>query len=155
MVAESLYRWFSLTLHIYGTWHSPYFQFCDIINHSLVFVFNNLFVSPPFSKLYFCVLKWSFDWRVGVLQKCNFGFFPSYPGDVDKGFRFAILDGGMERWSLFDWKYIYVIQDTPVMGFVLVTNIFFCLDMNKKFCLTKEELWVKTWQPSSERTSFL
>ena len=125
MVAESLHR-FSLTLHIYGTWHSHYFQFCDIINNSLVFVFNNLFVSMPFSKPYFCVLKWSFDWRVTVLQKCNFGFFPRYPGDVGKGVRSAILDGRLERWSSFNGKYIYLLFKTlPVMGFVFVTNIFF------------------------------
>lgn len=144
MVAESLCGWFSLTLHFNGMFHSGYFQFCVITSNSLAFVFNNLFVSPPISKPYFCILWWSFDLRFTVLQKHNFGFFPSYTGDVGKGIGPAV---SVEAWSSSKWKNIPVIQDTPVMGFVFCHKYFFIwIWRKKKSYLTKEERWVKFWQ---------
>ena len=132
MVDESLYRWFSLILHIYGTCHSGYFKFYVIICNSLIFTFNNLFVSPLISKPYFYILRWSHDLTFPVLQKCNFGFFPSYPGDVGKVFRFAILDGGMERWSLFNWKYIYLLFKTLQWWVLYLSQIFFLFGYEQK-----------------------
>lgn len=138
-----------LTLHLAHETHLI-FSFVILLTTVLYLFFNNLFVSPPFSKLLPHVLKWSLDWRVGVLQKCNFGFFPSYPGDVVKEFRSAISDGGMERWSLFNWKYIYLLFKTLQWWVLYLSQIFFCLNMNKKFCLTRgtlsKNLAAKFWK---------
>ena len=66
------------------TCHSGYFKFYVIICNSLIFTFNNLFVSPLISKPYFYILRWSHDLSFPVLQKYNFGFFPSYLGDLER-----------------------------------------------------------------------